>query len=86
MNILQLRGEFTDNGPGSQTLTIAEELRRRGHNVSFCSSGGKLTDKIKSKKFNYFLVPEIGYEKEIYLIFLKGFLPYKKFLRIKILR
>ena len=57
MNILQLRGEFTDNGPGSQTLTIAEELRRRGHNVSFCSSGGKLTDKIKSKKVQLFFSP-----------------------------
>lgn len=81
MNILQLRGEFTDNGPGSQTLTIAEELRRRGHNVSFCSSGGKLTDKIKSKKFNYFLVPEIGYEKRNIFNILKGILALQKILK-----
>ena len=46
MKIMQLRGEFTDNGPGSQTLTIAEELRKRGHDVIFCASGGKLTEKI----------------------------------------
>ena len=63
MKIMQLRGEFTDNGPGSQTLTIAEELRKRGHDVIFCASGGKLTEKIKSKDFNYYLVPELAYNK-----------------------
>lgn len=28
MNILQLRGKFSDNGPGSQTLTISNELKK----------------------------------------------------------
>ena len=81
MNILQLRGEFTDNGPGSQTLTIAEELRRRGHKVSLCSSGGKLTEKIKSKKFNYFIVPELAYEKRNILNVLKGIIALSRILK-----
>jgi len=63
MKILQLRGEFSDNGPGSQTLTIAEELRKRGHEVVFCSSGGKLTEKIINKGFEYKIIKEISLEK-----------------------
>ena len=63
MNILQLRGEFTDNGPGTQTLTIGEELRNRGHKVFFCSSGGKLETKIRDKQFTFLKIEEIAYEK-----------------------
>ena len=63
MNILQLRGEFTDNGPGTQTLTIGEELRNRGHKVFFCSSGGKLEAKIRDKQFTFLKLEEIAYEK-----------------------
>ena len=29
MNILQLRTEFTDNGPATQALTLAVELRKK---------------------------------------------------------
>lgn len=63
MNILQLRSEFTDNGPGTQTLTISEELKKRGYNVVFCSSGDKLTKKIISKGFKYYLVEELSLKK-----------------------
>jgi glycosyltransferase involved in cell wall biosynthesis len=62
MNILQLRGEFSDNGPGSQTLTISNELKSRGHNVIFCSSGGKLTEKILAHGFKYEIINELALE------------------------
>ena len=57
MNMLQLRGEFFDNGPGTQTITISTELRRRGHKVILCSSGGYLTNKILGLNFKYYIIP-----------------------------
>ncbi len=46
MNILQTRSGFEDNGPGSQSLTIATELRKRGHNVEFAASQCVMIDQI----------------------------------------
>ena len=63
MNILQLRTEFSDNGPGTQTLTISTELRRRGYNVILASSGGHLTKKINDLNFKYYIIPEIAFKK-----------------------
>lgn len=63
MNVLQLRTEFSDNGPGTQCLTISEELRKRGHNVFLASSGGYLTTKILDKGFKYFIIKEIAFGK-----------------------
>ena len=63
MNILQLRGEFSDNGPGTQALTISEELKARGHNIIFCSSGGKLTNKILNKEYDYRIIKELALGK-----------------------
>ena len=72
MNILQLRSEFSDNGPGSQTLTISNELKKRGHNVIFCSSGGKLTDKIINHGYEYFIIKELALEKRNFFNVLKA--------------
>lgn len=78
MNILQLRTEFSDNGPGTQCLTISEELRKRGHNIFLASSGGYLTDKILNKNFKYFIIKEIAYNKRSFInIFISIFKIYK---------
>ena len=63
MNILQIRGEFSDNGPGTQCLTISTELRARGHTVIMCSSGGFLKKMIDNLKFKYYIIPQISFEK-----------------------
>lgn len=81
MNILQIRGEFTDNGPGSQTLSISEELRRRGHKVVFCSGGGKLTNKIKLQGFKYFISYSLSYENRNLVNVLRSFLFILKILK-----
>lgn len=72
MNILQLRGEFQDNGPGTQALTIAKELRERGHEVIFCSSGGSLTKIIEDNNFVYHKIEELSLEKRNIPNVLKG--------------
>lgn len=72
MKILQLRGEFSDNGPGSQTLTISNELKKRGHDVVFCSSGGKLTDKIISNGFQYIIIKELSLESRNFMNVVKA--------------
>lgn len=58
--ILQLRSEFRDNGPGTQSLTIAVELRRRGHSVVFCSSGGVLSDHLRKHGFELEIIPTLA--------------------------
>lgn len=61
MNILQVRSEFWDNGPGTQSLEIAKELRRRGHKVIFASSGGVLAQEMEEKYgFSHILIPTLS--------------------------
>jgi glycosyltransferase involved in cell wall biosynthesis len=63
MRILQLRSAFEDSGPGTQSLTIATELRRRGHIVSFCGSGGLLVPLIKESGFDFDAVRTLGLDR-----------------------
>lgn len=63
MNIVQIRGSFEDNGPGTQTLTISKELIKRGHNIKIISSGGVLFEKMKSLNHNTITIPELSLEK-----------------------
>lgn len=81
MNVLQIRGEFSDNGPGTQSLTIACELRSRGYNVVFCSGGGKLVEKIKYIGFTYMEVPEMQYSKRNIFNVMKSILAVRKVLK-----
>lgn len=72
MNVLQIRSSFSDNGPGTQTLTISEELRKRGHNVQIATSGGILVEKMCSKGFSVHIIEELGLEKRNPINVLKG--------------
>ena len=80
MNILQLRTEFSDNGPGTQTLTISTELRSRGYKVVLASSGGHLTEKIINAGFQYYIIPEIAFGKRTPLNIIKSILSIRKIL------
>jgi glycosyltransferase involved in cell wall biosynthesis len=57
MKILQMRSEFEDSGPGTQALTIARELRARGHEVEFLACGGALQPEIEAAGFPFHVVP-----------------------------
>lgn len=57
MKILQIRSEFEDSGPGTQALTIARELRERGHDVEFLACGGALQSEIEEAGFSFHVVP-----------------------------
>jgi glycosyltransferase involved in cell wall biosynthesis len=61
MNIITIRGEFSDNGPGTQALNLSNQLRNRGHNVIMVSGGGYLVNKIKNMGFTFIEIPEISY-------------------------
>jgi len=61
-DILQIRSEFRDNGPGTQSLEIAREMKRRGHNTIFASSGGVLAEEIK-KEFRHIDIPTLAVNK-----------------------
>jgi glycosyltransferase involved in cell wall biosynthesis len=62
LNVLQIRSEFRDNGPGTQSLEIAKEMRRRGFNILFASSGGVLAEEI-SKEFEHITIPTLNIKK-----------------------
>ncbi len=81
MNILQIRGAFEDSGPGTQTLTISEELRRRGHNVTLCSGGGLLANNIIAKGFKLHIIKEISLENRNLFNVIKGLKELRKFIK-----
>ena len=62
MNILQIRSEFKDNGPGTQTLTLSKQLRERGHKVELMSSGGVLEQIIRRNGFKFYQIKELAFE------------------------
>lgn len=81
MNVLQIRGSFEDNGPGSQALTIADELKRRGFNVSFCTGGGVMVDVFKKKGFSVHIIEEMTFEKRNPLNILITIFKLRKYLK-----
>lgn len=50
-------------GPGTQPLVIAREMRSRGHTVSFATSGGVYTEKVKEADFKVHIVPGLAPDK-----------------------
>jgi len=50
MKILILSGMLEYRGVGLYTLYLAEELKKRGHNLQVITAGGKLVDELKSRK------------------------------------
>lgn len=63
LTVLQIRSAFEDSGPGTQSLEIAKELRRRGHRVVFASGGGILVPEIQAEGFPYHCIPELALDR-----------------------
>lgn len=63
LHILQLRSEYRDNGPGSQPLTLAMEMRARGHQVFFTGSGGVLLSNIQDRGFHFDKIPTLAVDR-----------------------
>lgn len=62
-NVLQIRSEFRDNGPGTQPLTIGKELRKRGYSVVFASSGGVMAERIQQLGFPFENIPTLSVDR-----------------------
>jgi len=80
LTILQIRSEFRDNGPGTQSLEIAREMKRRGHNTIFASSGGVLAEEIK-KEFRHIDIPTLAVNKRDLVSTIKNIIKIRKILR-----
>lgn len=63
MHVLTVRSILADNGPGSQSFTIAQELRGRGHSVSFASSGGAYVPTIREGGFAVHVIPQLAHDQ-----------------------
>jgi len=60
MHILTVRSTLPDMGPGTQPLMIAREMRRRGHSVTFATSGGFYTETVRAAGFPVYIIPELA--------------------------
>ena len=63
MHILMVRSALVDMGPGTQPLALARELRKRGHRVTFATSGGVVTPQVEDEGFTVHLVPELAADR-----------------------
>jgi glycosyltransferase involved in cell wall biosynthesis len=61
--VLQIRSAFEDSGPGTQSLTIGVELRRRGYHVDFAAAGGPLFELIAERGFQTFNIPGLALDR-----------------------
>ena len=63
MHILVIRSNLPDMGPGTQALTVAKQMRARGHTVSFATSGGVLMPLVIESGFVVHVVPELAHDR-----------------------
>ncbi|MCG7562503.1 MULTISPECIES: glycosyltransferase family 4 protein [Pseudoalteromonas] len=60
MNVLHMRSEYLDNGPGTQPLKIALQFRERGYESYFAGAKGYMDDIIKENGFEFIEVPSLA--------------------------
>lgn len=60
MNILHLRSEYLDNGPGTQPLKIAKEFKQRGKCSFFAGAKGYMDEIIQNDGFDFFEINELS--------------------------
>lgn len=63
MRILVIRSNLPDMGPGTQALTVARQMRTRGHTVSFATSGGVLLPLVIESGFAVHIIPELAHDR-----------------------
>ncbi len=76
-NILTVRSEFGQSGPGTQSVEIAREMTRRGHHVVFASSEGVM-DKEIQKEFKQYMIPTLEIHKRDPISTVKNILELRK--------
>lgn len=67
MNILNIRSDFRLAGPGILAFEYAKELKRRGHNLVFCSSGGGLVKEIKEQNMTHHKIEDLAVERRNFI-------------------
>jgi glycosyltransferase involved in cell wall biosynthesis len=65
---------MSEAGPGTQPLTLANELRARGHHVSFATSGGVMVEKVIAAGYEVTLIPTLAFDKRSPIAILKTIL------------
>ena len=76
-----VRSELADNGPGSQSHTLALELRRRGHEVCFAASGGAFVPVIEASGFAVRIVRELAQDRHTPLAVMRAILKMASIIR-----
>lgn len=83
MHILVVRSNLPDMGPGTQALTVAKQMRERGHTVSFATSGGVLLPAVVEAGFDVHIVPELAHDRHDLLSVAKGIAKLAQIIRIE---
>jgi len=60
VKVLMVRSLLSDNGPGTQSLTLAKDLRKRDVNVMFAAGGGAYVENIRQHDFLVEEIPELS--------------------------
>jgi len=81
MNILHMRSEYLDNGPGTQPLKIALQFRERGYKSYFAGAEGYMDDIIRENGFEFFVVPSLARLKRGFFSFFKSVIDVKKIIK-----
>lgn len=81
MHILVVRSNLPDMGPGTQALTVAQQMRARGHTVSFATSGGVLMPLVVKAGFVVHVIPELAHDRHDPFSVLKALKALGKILR-----
>jgi glycosyltransferase involved in cell wall biosynthesis len=81
MHILMVRSTLGDSGPGTQPLTLALELTRRGHKVSFATSSGVLIPEVIKRGFPVHIVPFLAVDRHDPVSLVRGMFALGKLIR-----
>lgn len=81
MHILMIRSALVDMGPGTQPLALALELRSRGHQVSFATSGGVFAPEVEKRGFKVFVIPALAPDRHDAGSLIEGALALRRVIR-----
>ena len=81
MHILMIRSALVDMGPGTQPLALALELRSRGHQVSFATSGGVFAPEVEKRGFKVFVIPALAPDRHDARSLIEGALALRRVIR-----
>lgn len=81
MNVLMIRTDYKVAGPGILTLKYSEVLKKKGHNVIACSSGGALISEFEKKGINHYKIDTLDIKRRSPVDLIKSIVEINKIIK-----